>query len=294
MPSDRVAVAIPPYPTNAGAPLSADRRGMARRPRVPDLASPAAQAFYVRVMRTLNTAGIDFLVGGTYAFTPYTGIARSTKDFDIFVRPEDAPRALSIFAAAGMRSEMTFPHWLGKVFHRTHFVDIIFNSGNAVTPVDEQWFANGPASVVLGVDVKLAPAEEMLWSKAFVMERERYDGADVVHILRSRAERLDWDRLLWRFGERWRVLLVNLILFGFVYPSERARIPARVMTFLLNRLTTELGSDASAGRVCAGTLVSREQYLCDTREWGYADARLQPPGNMTPEQIEAWTAAIGL
>jgi hypothetical protein len=257
------------------------------------MASPSAQAFYRRVMRTLEAAGIGFLVGGTYAFTPYTGITRSTKDFDLFVRRDDGPAALSVLEESGLKVEMTFPHWLGKVFHRKHFVDIIFNSGNAVTPVDELWFAHAPAGIVLGMDVKLAPAEEMLWSKAFVMERERYDGADVMHILRSRAERLDWDRLLIRFGDRWRVLLCNLTLFGFVYPAERARIPARVMRILIERLKSELDSDSTEGRICRGTLISREQYLPDTQQWGYLDGRVLPAGNMTAEQVSDWTAAIG-
>jgi hypothetical protein len=271
-----------------------ERRATGRKPSGQDIASPAAQAFYARVMRTLRAAGMEFLVGGTYAFTPYTGIERSSKDFDIFVRSADIEDVLAVLAKSGLRTEMTFPHWLAKVFYRRYFVDIIFNSGNAVTPVDEQWFTHGPDGTVLGVPVKLVPAEEMLWSKAFVMERERYDGADVVHIIRSRAERLDWDRLLDRFGARWRVLLFNLILFGFVYPAERARIPARVMRILTAKLEDELDSDAGIGRVCQGTLISREQYLPDTTRWGYADARQLPIGNMTPEQVRAWTAAIRL
>lgn len=274
--------------------LEVERRSLVRKRAHPDVPSPAAQAFYVRVMRALHAGQIEFLVGGTYAFTPYTGIARSTKDFDLFVRRDDGARALAVLAAAGLRVEMTFPHWLGKVFYRKYFVDIIFNSGNAVTPVDEQWFTYAPLGTVLGMGVKLAPAEEMLWSKSFVMERERYDGADVIHILRSRAERLDWDRLLARFGERWRILLINLTLFGFVYPAERARIPARVMRILLDRVHAELDTDSNGGRVCLGSLVSREQYLPDTQEWGYADGRLEPAGNMTAEQVNDWTAAIAL
>lgn len=270
-----------------------ERRSGERKPPGMDAASPAAQGFYARVMRTLDAAGLEFLVGGTYAFTPYTGIQRSTKDFDIFVRSDDIDRVLAVLANAGLRTEKTFPHWLAKVFHGGDFVDVIFNSGNAVTPVDEQWFAHAPAASVLGVPVKLVPAEEMLWSKAFVMERERYDGADVIHILRSRAERLDWDRLLDRFGERWRVLLADLTLFGFVYPGERARIPARVMRILTDRLVHEFTNDAPEGRLCQGTLISREQYLPDTTRWGYSDARAGPTGNMTPEQVSDWTAAIG-
>jgi hypothetical protein len=277
----------------AGSESSVDRRSATRSPRVDEAASPAARAFYVRVMKTLSEAHVDFLVGGTYAFTPYTGIARSTKDFDIFVRSEDATRALDTLADSGLRVEMTFPHWLAKVFCDADFVDIIFNSGNGVTPVDEEWFLHASDSTVFGVDVKLAPAEEMLWSKAFVMERERYDGADIIHILRSRAERLDWDRLLARFGDRWRVLLVNLVLFGFIYPAERARIPGRVMRTLIARLESEVDNDAQSDKVCHGTVVSREQYLPDTHSWGYADGREMPYGNMTAEQIAAWTVAIG-
>jgi hypothetical protein len=270
-----------------------ERRTAPRRYIRSDLASPAAQAFYRRVMKTLRAGGVEFLVGGAYAFTSYTGIDRSTKDFDLFVRKTDGLRALDVLHTAGIRTELTFPHWLGKAYHRRSFVDIIFNSGNGVTPVDEEWFDHAPAREVLGVPARLQPAEEMLWSKAFVMERERYDGADVVHILRARAERLDWDRLVARFGERWRVLLQTLILFGFVYPGERARIPARVMTDLLDRLRKELSTDADVGRLCQGTLVSREQYLPDVLEWGYTDARIEPHGGMTAEQVTQWTEAIG-
>jgi len=48
--------------------------------------------------------------------------------------------------------------------------------------------------------VGLTPVEEMLWSKAFVMERHRYDGADIAHLIRARGEHFDWNRLLQRFG----------------------------------------------------------------------------------------------
>ncbi len=137
MPSEPIALPLgaplgqsgpPAADATRDAALDADRR-RARRVRRRDFASPAAQAFYVRVMKTLDAAKVGFLVGGTYAFTPYTGIARSTKDFDIFVRKEDAERALDVLADSGLRVEMTFPHWLAKVFHRKYFVDLIFNSG---------------------------------------------------------------------------------------------------------------------------------------------------------------------
>jgi hypothetical protein len=180
-------------------------------------------------METLRDGEIPFLVGGAYAFTPFTGIPRSTKDFDVFVAKDDITRALAVLRAGGFDTELTFPHWLGKAFQGRDFVDLIFSSGNGVAPVDHNWFDHAPRGEVLGVDVLLAPAEEMLWSKAFVMERERYDGGDVIHLLRARAEQLDWPRVLERFGPYWRVLLSYLLLFGFVYPGERTRVPAWVM-----------------------------------------------------------------
>jgi hypothetical protein len=44
--------------------------------------------------------------------------------------------------------------------------------------------------------------------------------------------------------------------------------------------------------VCQGTLLSRAQYLVDVDEWGYEDARMQPRGAMTEDQVRQWTAAI--
>ena len=279
-------------PTTVHDP-DAERRAVERPPRRADLASPAAQGVYRRVMTTLGEGGVPFLVGGAYAFTPVTGIPRSTKDFDLFVAKADIERALSLLDAAGFRTELTFPHWLGKAFWGKEFVDLIFGSGNGVAPVDAGWFAHAPLGRVLGADVRVAPAEEMLWSKSFVMERERYDGGDVIHLLRARADHLDWQRVLDRFGENWRVLLSNLLLFGFVYPGERTRVPRSVMQDLLARAAADLDADADVGRLCRGTILSRQQYLPDVTEWGYVDGRLAPYGNMTPEEVADWTAAIG-
>jgi hypothetical protein len=185
---------------------------------------PQTFAFYERALTTLNDAGVPYLVGGAYAFERYTGIARHTKDFDIFVRPDDLDRVFATLAGAGCDTEVTFPHWLGKARCGGDLVDIIFSSGNGVAAVDELWFRHAIDDTVLGIPVQLMPAEEMIWSKGFIMERERYDGADVAHILRARAHLLDWGRLLARFGRHWRVLFSHLVLFGFVYPTERSAL----------------------------------------------------------------------
>ena len=250
---------------------------------------PAAD-FYVEALTKLQDTGIPFLVGGAFAFSRYSHVPRDTKDVDIFVKPDDCPRVLEAFSKFGYRTELPFPHWLGKIHADNHFIDVIFSSGNGLARVDDLWFDHAPRTNVLGVIVRLSPVEEMIWSKSFILERERFDGADVMHLLRETGPSLDWPRLLMRFGDHWRVLLSQLILFGFVYPDKRQNVPQWVMDELVRRLGVSrpnLQND-----VCYGTLFSREQYLHDVGHWKYRDAREQPEGPMTREQLDIWTEAI--
>ncbi|HXI12284.1 MAG TPA: nucleotidyltransferase family protein [Thermoanaerobaculia bacterium] len=251
-----------------------------------------AQRFYRKSLDLLNASGIPYMVGGAYAFARYTGIERHTKDFDLFLKREDYERIASVLQDAGFKTDLTFPHWLGKAHHGDYYIDLIYGSGNGVTPVDELWFEHAVDGEVLETGVKLIPAEEMIWSKAFIMERERYDGADVAHVLRDRSDQLDWHRLLFRFGRHWRVLLSHLMLFGFIYPGERSKIPAWLMQELTGRLQAELSEPDASTSVCYGTVISRGQYLDDTHNRAYDDARLEPLGGMTSGEITHWTDAI--
>ncbi len=252
--------------------------------------SDEARDFYRHAMTVLDEAAIRFLVGGAYAYERYTGIARHTKDFDLFVHPGDYEAACAALTSAGYRTELTFPHWLGKAYHGEYFVDLIFGSGNGVALVDAEWFKHAVEDEVLGMPARLCPPEETIWSKAFIQERERFDGADVAHILRACAPTLDWERLLRRFGDKWRVLLSHLVLFGFIYPGERTAIPPGVMQELTRRLADEL-TVPDPRRVCQGTILSRTQYLTDVECWGYEDPRICPVGNMTRAETECWTEA---
>jgi len=251
---------------------------------------PEASAFYQRALSALTLADVPFLVGGGYAFERYTGIERPKKDLDLYVRERDLARALEALEPVSTRTELTFPHWLGKAFDGEHFIDLIHNSGNGVAPVDDDWFSYAIEGTMLDQRVWLTPREEMIWSKAFVMERERCDAADVLHLLRG-SEQLDWQRLVRRFGAHHRVLYAHLVLFGFVYPSERTRIPDDVLDQLAAAVREEQ-QQSEEGKVCQGTLLSREQYLVDVTQWGFEDARLSDNVHMTEEQIAQWTRAI--
>ncbi len=251
-----------------------------------------SRAFYRDALGRLDRAGIDYLVGGAYAFARYTGIERHTKDFDIFIRREDYEKIAKVLGEAGYESELTFPHWLGKSFYGDDFIDLIFSAGNGVAKVDDQWFERAVPGVVIGMDVQLIPAEEMIWSKGLIMERERFDGADVAHVIKAVGKELDWRHLIGRYAENWRVLYAHLVLFGYIYPSHRSNIPAWVMDELGVRISEETRQPDAKEKICYGTVISRQQYLKDIREWGYRDARLKPIGNMSAQDIAHWTAGI--
>jgi predicted nucleotidyltransferase len=247
--------------------------------------------FHRKSMAALQDAKVPFLVGGAYVVEAYSGVSRRSKDFDLYVRPHHVDPAMRALARAGYKTEKTFPHWLAKAGRGREYIDLIFRAGNGLCEVDDSWFERVQEAELLGLRVKLCAPEEMIWMKAYIMERERFDGADIAHILQSCAEKLDWAHLVRRFGSDWRVLLSHLVLFGYIYPSERGKIPATVMNDLIARLRNEEPA-AGSDRLCRGTLLSRKQYLVDIRERGFRDARLEQRVRMDSEDITHWTKAI--
>jgi hypothetical protein len=254
----------------------------------PHIARASAERFYTKVVQVLSDAHVPFLIGGAFALCYHTGFARKTKDLDIFLKRGDLPHAATALANARCRFEVLFPHWLAKSREGEHFVDLVFNSGNGLCEVDDAWFEHATPGVALGLPVQICPAEETLWSKAFIMERERFDGADIAHLLHACGKRLNWPRLLARFAEHWRVLFSHLVLYGFIYPDARDQIPSRVMHELLKRF---LHDQANQTGPCNGPLLSRAQYLFDLQSWGYEDVRVTD-GLMSEDALALWTAAI--
>ncbi|HEU5313307.1 MAG TPA: nucleotidyltransferase [Candidatus Udaeobacter sp.] len=244
-----------------------------------------------RSVVALQDADIPFLIGGAYVVEIYAGVSRRTKDFDLYLRPQHVDLALDALKRAGYKTEKTFPHWLAKAARSRDCVDLIFRAGNGLCEVDDSWFERAHSSDFLDLQVKLCAPEEMIWMKAYIMERERFDGADVAHILQSCAEKLNWAHLVRRFGSDWRVLLSHLVLFGYIYPGERDKIPPAIMDDLISRLRSEK-RNAGADRVCRGTLLSRKQYLLDIQERRFRDARLEARVHMDAKDIAHWTKAI--
>lgn len=229
-----------------------------------------AHAFYKEALELLNECGVKYMLGGAFAMFHYTEIYRDTKDLDIFCKPSDYPKILKHFSAKGYKVELTDVRWLAKVFKGDYFIDIIFDTVNNICTVDDTWLEHAVSARFVGVDVLLLSPEELVWCKLYVQNRERYDGADVNHILLKTGAFFNWKRLLDRMDAHWHILLAQIIQFQFVYPSDYHEIiPQWLFENLMARAHEQYDLPPAVEKVCRGPIIDQTQYQIDIKEWNY-------------------------
>jgi hypothetical protein len=228
---------------------------------------------YRRALQALNDAAVPYVVAGAYAIYAHTGIYRQTKDLDLFVEPPSVLPAARALHDAGFVMRLEDLHWLAKGVVGDRFVDLIYGMGNALTFIDADWIKHSRSGVLAAQPVRIAPPEELIWHRLFINERHRHDMSDIVHVILTQADGLDWERLMTRVGPHWPLLLAQLQMFSYVYPGYRSNVPAWVMEQLLEQARAYVGRDEEDADVTRGTLISRFSFAIDVREWGFADPR---------------------
>jgi hypothetical protein len=260
--------------------------------------SERTQEFYSKVLQVLNEHDVRYMVGGSYAAAYYTGRPPHTKDLDIFLPPAMADTAIEVIRCAGYEVVRPYEFWLAKAFDGEEFVDIIYRAASGLWEIQDEWVERAHLAAFWQVPVRVCAVEELVWTKAALMDRDRYDGNDVLHLLQAKAHVLDWDRLRHLAGDSWRILLSHLTMFGYVYPDLVPLVPRHLLAELALRLMSDrsgLESDVPNGELaplCRGTLVSNSQYIIDVEELGYRDARLRPWGRLEPEELAPWIDAV--
>ena len=240
----------------------------------PPVFAPEQRALFVEVLRHLIARQIPFAVSGAFALHEHTGIWRDTKDLDVFLLHEDAPRALQVLAEEDFETEVCDPVWLCKARRADFFVDLITGMSNAVITVQPGWLERAIPSEVMGVPVKVLAAEELIASKLFVTRRERFDGADIVHVIHGTRGKLDWNRILQIVGEHWMMLLWALVLYQYVYPAHTQFVPRALWDDLVCRLRNELDHPDPLAAF-RGSLIDEKMFAIDTQEWGMANLNEQ-------------------
>jgi hypothetical protein len=176
------------------------------------------------------------------------------------------------------------PVWLFKAHRDGFFVDLITGMSNAAIVVDDSWIELATPATVQGVETRVLAAEELIASKLFIARRERFDGADIAHVIYGTQGKLDWQRIVGMVGEHWEILLWALVLFRYVYPEQNSYVPKDIWAGLVTRFQTVVTDPDSAAKF-RGSLVDDKQFAIDVNEWGmanlmqeYCDRRLRNIG----------------
>ena len=228
-------------------------------------------ALFREVLQILNQHQLPYAVAGAFALQHHTAIWRTTKDLDLFLPAEYVGGAIAHLEKVGLRCDVLDPAWLAKARRGNYFVDLITGMSNGIIRVDQCWIERSSPTEVFDVKTRVLAAEELLASKLFVQFRERYDGADMVHIIYATRGNLDWQRILSLAGEHYELLLSILVLFHYIYPACGSYVPDEVWNTLLGRLQKSLARPEPTTSF-RGTLLDEKMFAVDVNEWGLHDA----------------------
>jgi Uncharacterised nucleotidyltransferase len=278
--------------------MSLEQKALPVSSSTPPRFAPEQEKLFQEVLRLMNEKQVPYMVSGAFALQKHTGIWRNTKDLDLFVPAEHMKQALGHLQEAGFECEICDPVWLAKARRGDYFVDLITGMSNAVIMVEQSWVERSIPTEVLGVETRVLAAEELLASKLFVLFRERYDGADIAHIIFASEGRLNWNRILELVGEHWELLFSVLVMFHYIYPTSGDFVAKDVWDELLGRLQRELASPTSKHDF-RGSLLDEKMFAIDVKEWGMqnlleeyrARRGMDPAAGSAVAQVEANEAA---
>jgi len=187
------------------------------------------KGLYLCVMTEARRRGLRFAIGGGFASNAYTGMWRNTKDLDLFVLASDREAFVSLLGDLGFAdyyAQKPYDRsWIYRGCLGDIIVDIIWQMANHRAPVDDLWLQNGP-SIELGNErFPLVPPEETLWTKLYVLQRERCDWPDALNLIGALGPELDWPRLLERMGDDKPLLAAAVSVFGWVCPPRAQALP---------------------------------------------------------------------
>lgn len=233
---------------------------------------------YKEALKALDESGLTYAVGAAFARYAYTSIWRETKDLDVFFMPQELRAGMELLEEIGFQTEVKEASWLAKAWKKGYFIDLIFGHGHGHLLFNEQAFEGVKRGKVLGIEVNLIPIEEMIASAMYIAGRNRFDGGEVVHLIRSVKGKLDWQRILDRLGDNRELVLWHLILFDFIYPGHSSYLPKDLMVELFDEARGRWETrKRDSTRAFRGTLLDPFSYTVDIKDWGYEDRRKKDP-----------------
>ncbi|MGH2461610.1 MAG: nucleotidyltransferase family protein, partial [Chloroflexota bacterium] len=188
------------------------------------IVSGSAKKEYQLALRALMAGQVAFVIGGAWAVEHYVPLGRPTLDLDLMVEPSSVDRGVQALCQHGGRL-------LGRDAMQARIslggteIDLVHHFAQGEYAIDGSWRQDGLPGYLFDVATLFAAPADLIWSKAFVASRHRFDGSDIVHLIRSAHRTIDWQRLRERLSPYPELLLAYLNLFEFCYPGERDAIP---------------------------------------------------------------------
>jgi hypothetical protein len=184
---------------------------------------------YRRVICETRARGVQFALGGAFALATYTGDLRKTKDLDLYVLPQDREAMVDLTTECGLEDyydKLAYDRgWIYRSYTADVIVDVIWGMANRRAEVDCRWLTGGPEVEIRGERLKIVPAEELIWGKLYVMQRERCDWPDILNLLYEAGPSLDWAHLLGRLRDDAPLLGSVLSLFAWLCPARMRSFP---------------------------------------------------------------------
>lgn len=217
---------------------------------------------YQCVLQRATHQGVPFALGGGLALGIYTGKGRHTKDLDLYILAQQRQTMQRMMSACGLRDYFeTKPYdrdWIYRAHDGEVIVDSIWSMANKRAEVDDRWLKEGPVIRMFDQEFRVIPPEELIWSKLYVVQRDRCDWPDILNLIDATGPALNWDHLLARVAEDAPLLKAVLSVFSWVAPERAQQMPKWVWT-KLGLARPETTQDPE-GR-------PRRPDLLDTRPW---------------------------
>lgn len=142
-----------------------------------------------RAAAALRDAEIEFMLGGGLAAWARGG-PPTDHDVDLYLREDDAERALDVLEDAGMTVERPPEEWLFKAHDGPILVDVIFRPAGG--PIGDEHFARAETMEVGAQAVLVASTDDILVSKLLAISEQEPNFQPVIELARALREQIDW------------------------------------------------------------------------------------------------------
>jgi hypothetical protein len=197
----------------------------------------------------------------------YTGVGRYTKDLDLYILPEHREWAIDVMGQCGLEDYFDIKpynrEWIYRAFNGDIIVDSIWAMANRRADVDTAWLERGPVIRMFDQEFPVIPPEELIWSKLYVLQRDRCDWPDILNLICATGPSLDWNHLLRRVEDDLPLVKGLVSVFSWVSPERAKQLPSWIWKKL--DLAPPAGSmHAPEGRPPRPDLLDTRPWFCET------------------------------